>query len=213
MNRELSKGMLNNHLTKNNESRKLDLVVDCDYLGYLDVESKYLTHSIIKWLIAEIKLIENEKKLPGCYIEVNVSKNNLCLCKKDEFKRQEMFNHKLSELFKLSYLPNDPVCFGYFYRKNNTSFNYYTLHVFSSSKSNLSQVINDFQQKAIKLHENLIYEKLFDFKLVTKVKFKSNFFSNLIMTHLIINMLTSTLNLKSKKNSKFLILFEFLRNF
>ncbi|RNA25400.1 TBC1 domain family member 1 isoform X4 [Brachionus plicatilis] len=161
--------MISNHLRKSNENKKLDLVVECEYLGNLDVESKYLTHSIIKWLIAEIKLIDNEKKLKDCFFEVNVNKNNLCLCKKDDAQRQEIFNHKMSEIFKITYLPNDPVCFGYFYRKNNTSFNYYTLHAFTSSKSNLSQVISDFQQRAIKLHENLIYEKLFDFKLVTKL--------------------------------------------
>lgn len=166
---------MNSSLKRTNENKKLDLVVECEYLGSLDVESKYLTHSIIKWLISEIKLIDNQKKLSDCYFEINISKNNLCLCKKDETCRQEIFNHKISELFKLTYLPNDPVCFGYFYRKNNTSFNYYTLHVFSSTKTNLSQVISDFQQKAIRLHDNLRYEKLFDFKLVTKVKFSLSY--------------------------------------
>ncbi|CAF0988440.1 unnamed protein product [Brachionus calyciflorus] len=152
------------------ENKKVDLVVDCDYLGNFDIESKYLTTSIIKWLIAEIKLIDSGKKIPNCLLEVNITKNNLVMYKKDDLLQQEIvFNHKLSDLFKLTYLTSDPMCFGYFYRKNNTSFNYYTLHVFKSNKSNLCQVLNDFQHQAIKLHENLIYEKMFDFKLVTKL--------------------------------------------
>lgn len=72
-------------------------------------------------------------------------------------------------MFKLTSLPHDPPYFGYFYRKNNTSFNYYTFHVFCSNKSNLSQVLIDFQTQALKVHDNTLYEKLFDFKLVTKV--------------------------------------------
>ena len=157
-------------LSNYDESKKLDLVVDCEYLGNLDVESKYLTTSVIKWLIAQVKLVDSNKKVSNCFLEINVNKNCLTLNKRDDIlHQQEILNHKLSDLFKLTYLANDQACFGYFYRKNNTTFTFYTLHVFVSNKYNLCQVINDFQQQAIKLHENLIYEKMFDFKLVTKV--------------------------------------------
>lgn len=156
-------------MAKKVDDKKLDLCVDVQYLGCLDVESKYLHSSIIPWLIAQVKLIETDKRIQPALIDVNTRKNTLLVYKHSSMATEEILNHRLTDIFKLNILPNDPLCFAYFYRKNNTSFNYYTLHVFYSNKSNLCKVLLDFQTQALKIHENLLYEKLFDFKLVTKV--------------------------------------------
>lgn len=150
----------------------LDLTVEADYLGNIEIESKYLQTCVIPWLIAQVKLIESDKRIRPVYLEANVHKNTLSIYKTAKTESNHtncLFNHKLSDIFKLSCLPNDPLCFAYFYRKSNTSLNVYTLHVFGSNKTNLCQVIQDLQNQALKLHENLVFEKLFDFKLVTKV--------------------------------------------
>ncbi len=159
------------------DDRKLDLVVELDYFGNIDVESKYLQVSIIPWLIGQVKLIEVEKRIKSVTLELNVKKNTVYVYNRNDSysssgsssSQNEIINHRLTEIFKLTSLASDPTYFGYFYRKNNTSFNYYTFHVFHSNKSNLSHVITDFQTQALKLHDNLLYEKLFDFKLIAKV--------------------------------------------
>lgn len=196
---------------------KLDLVVEVDYLGHIDVESKYLQLSTIQWLIAQVKLIETHKRIGSCYMEINVRKNSLIVYRKrahepnatstngvriqvenghnsfelidvddndDDFRDRdengdgavEILNHKLSNVFKLTNLTNDPLCFGYFYKKNATSFNFYTLHAFRSSKTNLANVVYEFQMQALKLHENLQFEKIYEFRLVKKVILKFQFF-------------------------------------
>ena len=46
------------------KSDVLDLVLyDLDYLGNLDVESKYLQASTIPWLIAQVRLLELNKRV------------------------------------------------------------------------------------------------------------------------------------------------------
>lgn len=154
--------------------------MELDYLGFIDVESKYLQVSTIQWLIAQVKLIETHKRIKSVILEVNVRKNSLSVCKKEnstsinnsEANDEEklLINNTLSDIFKLTSLTSDPLCFGYFYRKTTASFNLYTLHAFTSNKSNLAQVLYDFQMQALRIHENLHYEKIFDFKMVTKVK-------------------------------------------
>jgi hypothetical protein len=157
------------------DDRKLDLVVELDYFGNIDIESKYLQVSIIPWLIGQVKLIEVEKRVRVACLEINVKRNTFFVYNKSiesgggPPRMNEIINHRLTEIFKLTNLPSDPQYFGYFYRKNNTSFNYYTFHVFYSNKSNLSQVITDFQTQALKMHDNMLYEKLFDFNLIAKV--------------------------------------------
>lgn len=171
------------------DDNKLDLCVDLDvYLGTLDIESKYLQLPTIQWLIAQVKLIEAapHSRIHDVVMEVNVRKNSLCVYKRptvglfvdstnnnNEQKRNghtgPLVQHTLSNIFKLTALASDPMCFAYFYRKNTHSFNMYTLHAFRSSRANLAQVICDFQMQALRMHESLNYEKVFDFKLVTKV--------------------------------------------
>ena len=176
-------------------ARPLNLFVEVDYLGYLDIESKYLQASTLQWLIAQVKLLEVDKRILNACMEVNVKTNTiyaykltngsgsyqsrldespsrLFLANSDQTEssaRIELFSHALSNIFKLTYLDNDPNCFAYFYRKNE-SFSY-TLHVFSSKKSNMFQVLNDFQKQASKLHDHLYFQKVFDFKLVDRVSF------------------------------------------
>lgn len=171
------------------DDNKLDLCVDLDvYLGTLDIESKYLQLSTIQWLIAQVKLVEAapHARVHDVVMEVNVRKNSLCVYKRpqagsfdssnnNEQQRngchtaEPLVQHTLSNIFKLTALTSDPMCFAYFYRKNTHSFNMYTLHAFRSSRANLAQVICDFQMQALRMHESLNYEKVFDFKLVTKV--------------------------------------------
>jgi hypothetical protein len=173
---DFSKLKLSN-IAKKFENKKLDLVVDLDYLGYINVESKYLQLATIPWLISEIKLLEIDKKVESVYLEINVKKNSLYVYKlhkstKQQYtdqEQEEILNHKLTDIFKLTYLTTDKYCFAYFYRQKN-SFNY-NLYAFYSNKSNLAQVIYDFQIQALRTHESLKYEKVFDFKLVTKVNF------------------------------------------
>jgi hypothetical protein len=175
----------------NNES-KLDLVIYLDYLGYIDVESKYLQAATIPWLIAEIKLLEFENKISPAYMEINVKKNTLNIFRVKNADQNDnsqsgeaILSHKLTDIFKLTCLPSDPFCFAYFYRQEN-SFNY-NLYAFYSNKFNINQVVHEFQVQALRMHESLKYEKIFDFKLVTKVSIifelkcvKSGFFSILL---------------------------------
>lgn len=155
-----------------NKENKLDLVIYLDYLGYIDVESKYLQAATIPWLIAEIKLIEISKKISPAYMEINVKKNSLNLYKAKSVEKESqceiILSHKLTDIFKLTCLPSDPFCFAYFYRQEN-SFNY-NLYAFYSNKFNINQVLHEFQIQALRMHESLKFEKIFDFKLVTKVR-------------------------------------------
>lgn len=153
------------------DDNKLDLCVDLDvYLGTLDVESKYLQVSTIQWLVAQVKLVETDNRVRDVVMEVNVRKNSLWVFRKlSDGHRELVLHHTLSSIFKLTALGSDPLCFAYFYRKNSSSFNLYTLHAFASGRANLANVIGEFQMQALRLHENLTYEKVFDFKLVAKV--------------------------------------------
>lgn len=77
---------MTNSSTKSMEmesSRKLlDLIVELDYLGQVDVESKYLQVSIIPWLIGQIKLVDQDKQIRSVCLEVNVKKNSFYVYKK-----------------------------------------------------------------------------------------------------------------------------------
>ena len=179
--------------TSGTKTDKLDLVLyDLDYLGSLDIESKYLQSSTIPWLIAQVRLLELNKRVNSITLEVNVRKNSLIgfkheLKPKQQFansttnkealtstKRIEFINHKLTNMFKLSQMQSEKTCFAYFYRQDGGSFNY-TLHAFSSNKSNLVQVLFEFQMDALKIHEHHNqYEKMFDFKIVNKVIAKNH---------------------------------------
>lgn len=154
------------------KENKVDLVIYLDYLGCIEVESKYLQSATIPWLIAEIKLLETSKKISPAYMEINVKKNSLNLFKARSAEQvtnnEIVLNHKLTDMFKLTSLSSDAFCFAYFYRQEN-SFNY-NLYAFYSNKYNVNQVLHEFQVQALRMHESLKYEKIFDFKLVTKVR-------------------------------------------
>lgn len=154
---------------KDVESKLVDLCVDVDvYLGTMDVESKYLKVSTIEWLIGQKKLVDVHERIPHVYIEVNVRKNTLTVFKKSN--GDVILQHTLSNVFKLTALNNDPQCFAYFYRTSPASVTLYTLHAFRSSRANLADVIYELQMQALRIHESFLnYEKVFDFKLVTKV--------------------------------------------
>jgi len=157
------------HQTRNrqNATDKLDLVIQLDYLGYLTIESKYLQSSTIPWLIGQVKLLETDKRIPACHIEISVDKNSLCAFKpvrSDNQQRTEFINHKLTSVFKLCRLVNDQNFFAYFYKQIGSTL--YTLHTFYSTRSNLVKCISDLQMQAIRIHESLnSYEKTFDFEV------------------------------------------------
>lgn len=178
----------------NEMARPLNLMIEMDYLGYLDIESKYLQTCTLQWLIAQVKLLELDKRVTNACMEINVKTNTIYAYKLTndsasqrydhsssrlfldndtaDYSKVELFSHALSNIFKLTYLDNDPNCIAYFYRKNE-SFSY-TLHVLTSKKSNMFQVLNDFQKQASKLHDHLYFQKVFDFKLVDKVNYLKN---------------------------------------
>ena len=141
--------------------------------GYLTIESKYLQASLIPWLIAQVKLLEADKQIPSCFIEINVNQNQLIGIRhvqkeEGEVKRVEFLNHKLTSVFKLCKLTSDENCFAYFYKQPGSTL--YALHAFYSNKSNIVQCLSSFQMQAIGIHETLNgYEKIFDFELVDKV--------------------------------------------
>ncbi len=188
------------HTSNNNNNHdKLDLVLyELEYLGNLEIESRYLQSCTIQWLIAQVRLLELNKRVNSVTLEINVKKNSLLVFKnemktkhfsltslKESNRRVEFLRHKLTNIFKLTQLANEKTCFAYFYRLES-SFNY-TLHVFNSNKSNLVQVLSEFQMDALKIHENQSihqnspYEKLFDFQVVSKV---SHIFTTLIFYYL-----------------------------
>ena len=146
---------------------KLDLVIQLDYLGYLTIDNKYLQASTIPWLIGQVKLLETDKRIPACHIEISVYKNSLCGYKptSDCQERDEFLNHRLTSVFKLCRLTNDQNYFAYFYKQRGSTL--YTLHSFYSNRSNLVRCISDLQMQAIRVHESLnSYEKTFDFEVV-----------------------------------------------
>jgi hypothetical protein len=184
-------------LIKKSDNTKLDLVVQLDYLGFLEIESKYLQNATIQWLLAQIKLFEQNKRINSIFIEINVKKNLLIAYKtfkssnslpassshsnnnitsetKDREDQKEIFiSHKLTKVFKLTCLHNDQFCFGYFYRETNNFM--YRLHGFYSNKSNLAQTLFEFQNHALKLYEYSDYAntKIFEYKLIGKVQTKT----------------------------------------
>jgi hypothetical protein len=154
------------YLAAQNDKNNLELTVSLDYLGSLDIESKYLQSVTIPWFIGSLLLLERNKRMYSVFMEINVGNNLINVYKKD---KTQICYHQLSNIFKLSVCKTDSLCFGYFYRENGDSFNY-KLYAFYSNKSNLAQVIYDYQMKALKLHDNNFqYEKSFNFKLIVKV--------------------------------------------
>jgi hypothetical protein len=154
---------------------KIDLFVELDYLGVLtNVESKYINQNTCTWLIAQVKLNESishaQRSIIKCYMEINVKENSVHIIRKD-LERVDLFNHKLTSLYKLSQLKSDPFVFGYFYPTQHDSVITYDLHVFRSNRTNLKSVLNGFHMQALKLHERVDYQKSYQFKLVKKVFF------------------------------------------
>lgn len=150
---------------------KIDLFVELDYLGVLtNVESKYINQNTCSWLIAQLKLNESisQQSIIKCYMEINVKENSAHIFRKD-YERIDLFNHKLTYLYKLSQLKSDPFVFGYFYPTQHDSVTSYDLHVFRSNRTNLKSVLNGFHMQALKLHEKVDYKKSYQFKLVKKV--------------------------------------------
>ena len=146
----------------------LNLIYELDYLGYIEIESKYLQSSIIPWLISTIKLIETNQHVDSIYFKINSKNNCLIACKPtsdddhdesnnddddddDDSERSEIiiFSHKLTNIFKITQLTNDPLCFGYVYRDFNEP-NNCRLFAFRSNKVNLVQMLIQLQYKAIK---------------------------------------------------------------
>ena len=152
-------------LTKTIED--LNLIYELDYLGSIEIESKYLQSSIIPWLIPTIKLIETHQHVDSIYLKINSKNNCLIACKPpsnddnddsdDEYERNKddeqvditLFSHKLTNIFKITQLINDPLCFGYVYRDFGQQ-NNCCLFAFRSNKVNLVQMLIQLQYKAIK---------------------------------------------------------------
>ena len=157
-----------------NIDSKLDLVIQLDYLGFLEIESKYIQTHALPWLIAQVKLFEINKRIFNVYLEINVKSNTINCYRsinKDLTNKKstkvDLIEHSLTNIFKLCILPGDPNCFGYFYRVNDSFI--YTLHVFRSKQCNLAKAIIDFQSQALKIHDTFSYKKVFEFVLIAKV--------------------------------------------
>lgn len=123
-----------------------------------------------------MKLLETDKRICPCCIEINVRKNSLygyqTILPKEENQteeRVEFLNHRITGIFKLCKLTNDANFFAYFYKQRGSTL--YTLHAFHSNKSNLVKCLSDLQMQAIRLHESLnSYEKIFDFEVIGRVE-------------------------------------------
>lgn len=142
-----------------------------------------------------MKLLEIEKRIISCCIEISVIKNSIIgyesfRSKAQGLNRNEFLNHRLSSIFKLCTLINDENYFAYFYKQKGSTV--YTLHVFYTNKSNLAKFLSDLQVQAIRLHESQnSYEKLYDFELskkftnISKEQFEDPvFLQTLLSTHI-----------------------------
>ena len=93
---------------KSISSQIIDLVVDVDYLGSMDVESKYLQVAIIPWLIGQMKLIElDQKRIKTACLEIIVKKNSFSVYAKSASSssqsiniNNEILSHRLTDMFK-----------------------------------------------------------------------------------------------------------------
>jgi hypothetical protein len=171
----------------------LNLIYELDYLGYIEIESKYLQSSIIPWLISTIKLIETNQHIDSIYFKINSKNNCLIACKppshnnnndennndddsdEDHYNERSeiiIFSHKLTNIFKISQLTNDQLCFGYVYRDFNEP-NNCRLFAFRSNKVNLVQMLIQLQYKAIKYKqiEEKDLTKKFETEYVGEVSF------------------------------------------
>lgn len=140
-----------------------------------------------------MKLLEIDKRITSCCIEISVTKNSIIGYESSNVHgsgRNEFLNHRLTSIFKLCTLTNDENYFAYFYKQKNSTV--YTLHVFYTNKSNLAKFLSDLQVQAIRLHENQSsYEKLFEFELgrkfsnINKEQFDDPIFlKTLLTTHI-----------------------------
>lgn len=146
--------------------------------GFLNIESRYIQVSIIPWLIAQVRMLEIDKRILTCYVEASIHKNAFN-CVKNIFdgnnkRKIKIFSHELTKIFKLSKLPENENLFAYFYKCTDSTL--YSLHAFYSNKSNLANYLNELHIKALKLHDTLSNdEKVFDFDLVSKLEQLSKF--------------------------------------
>jgi hypothetical protein len=169
-----------NKIVENNID-DLNFIYELDFLGFLEIESKYLQPSIISWLIATLKLVEIQQHIDSIYFKINSNKNLLIACKPsdDDDEDRDLFSHKLTNIFKITQLANDPLCFGYIYRDFDLP-NKCCLFAFRSNKVNLVQMLIQVQYKAIKFEQirekNLI--KKFEADFVGEVSVYLKFFLN-----------------------------------
>ncbi len=144
------------------KARNPDLTLELDYMGYLEVESKYLQKSIILWLVGQLRYYELNQHRPSIRCEISAENNLFCGynsnnrnynsqladCDTDEIF---LFKHKLTQIFKLTHLIDDKLCFAYFYRESNSLL--YKLYLFKTNKPNMIQELLHFQHKAFKLKQ------------------------------------------------------------
>ena len=151
------------------ERNRCDLAVELDYLGCMTIESKYLQHSVIPWLTAQINLFPSNNRVLSSYVEINVKNNSLIAYRN---QTEILLNHRLTKIFKLCKLPGDQSCFVYFYRKQGTAPTIYILHAFNTNKSNLVECLSDLQKQALNIHDQYKFqeEKIYEFKLCAKLE-------------------------------------------
>lgn len=173
-------------ITKKNS---INLVFELNYLGYLEIESKYLQRSIIPWLISELKLFELKQHINSIYCVLNANENLFYSLKpgivntnggdfyddymngycdnnanSSEFGDENyIFKHKLTNIFKITQLNNDPCCFGYCYRDLNL--NKYKLYAFRTNKINFVQLLIQLQHRAFKLINDLNKDSIKKFQV------------------------------------------------
>ena len=89
---------------EDNNTRRIDdlnLIYELDYLGHLEIESKYLQSSILPWLISTLRLIETDQHVDSIHFKINSKNNSLIACKSSEDEISEdttLFTHKLTNI-------------------------------------------------------------------------------------------------------------------
>jgi hypothetical protein len=166
-------------LSKAKTRSNIDLTIELDYMGCLEIESKYLQKSIIMWLIGQLKYYELNQHRQTIRCEISAENNLFCGYNNNRSYSSYMnyenddiflFKHKLTQIFKLTHLIDDKQCFGYFYRETNSLL--YKLFLFKSKQTNMIQEILQFQHKAFKLKQsqmNKLATRAFPVELIGEV--------------------------------------------
>lgn len=156
-------------MTTNSDNLKyLDLIVKLNYLGCVNIDTKYVESSTVEWLIAEIRFLEVDQRKHMIDAELSLIKNLFTLIERqyDNESTSIVLSHKLSDMLKLGKLSDDSRYFGYFYIEATGECKF---HAFSSNKMNFFHVLRDHH-----LHASHLIDVL-NKKMEERKKFRINF--------------------------------------